>query len=193
MTAFGAVFLAELPDKTMIATLLLTARSRRPLLVWIGVCAAFTVHVTVAVLAGSLLSQLPDRVVALLAGVVFAIGGVVLLFGGSDDDEDESDEEHVRGSLGGSGGRVVLAAFATILLAELGDLTQLATAGMAAKSDEPILVGIGALMALATVAALATTVGGVLGERMPVRVLRRAGGTVFLALAAWSLIDALSA
>ena len=59
--AFIAVFLAELPDKTMVATLVLTTRFKRPGYVWLGVSAAFLVHVVLAVVLGSLLATLPDR------------------------------------------------------------------------------------------------------------------------------------
>ena len=40
---FGTIFLVELPDKTFIATLVMSTRFR-PLLVWIGVCLAFFVQ-----------------------------------------------------------------------------------------------------------------------------------------------------
>ena len=48
---FGAIFVVELPDKTFIATLVLSTKFR-PLLVWIGVGLAFTVQTIVAVLSG---------------------------------------------------------------------------------------------------------------------------------------------
>jgi Ca2+/H+ antiporter, TMEM165/GDT1 family len=70
LTAFAAVFLAELPDKTMLATLLLTARTRRGGAVWVGVTFASGCHVVLAVIAGSLLAKLPDRAVVGLAGVL---------------------------------------------------------------------------------------------------------------------------
>ena len=58
--AFGTVFLAELPDKTMVASLVLTTRFRRPLAVWVGVSSAFVLHVVLAVSIGSLLRRLPE-------------------------------------------------------------------------------------------------------------------------------------
>ena len=48
LRAFITIFLAELPDKTMVATVVLTARFRRPVVVWLGVAGAFTVHVAVS-------------------------------------------------------------------------------------------------------------------------------------------------
>ena len=65
LVAFGAVFLAELPDKTMVASLVMTTRYRRPLAVWFGVSCAFVLHVMLAVTVGSLLRNLPDAPVTL--------------------------------------------------------------------------------------------------------------------------------
>ena len=73
-TAFATVFLAELPDKTMVATLVLTARYRRPWPVWVGVSVAFLVHVVLAVLLGALLSELPDRPVHAAVGLATTSG-----------------------------------------------------------------------------------------------------------------------
>ena len=61
LVAFGTVFLAELPDKTMVASLVLTTRFHRPLAVWVGVSAAFALHVALAVTIGSLLRRLPEN------------------------------------------------------------------------------------------------------------------------------------
>ena len=59
---FGAIFVVELPDKTFLATLVL-ATKYRPILVWLGVGAAFAVQTTVAVLLGHAASFLPEDVV----------------------------------------------------------------------------------------------------------------------------------
>ncbi|MCU1358388.1 MAG: hypothetical protein JWM89_3806, partial [Acidimicrobiales bacterium] len=64
LQAFATVFPAELPDKTMIASIVLVARYRRPLWVWLGAIAAFAVHVVVAVAAGSAIGLLPDTLVS---------------------------------------------------------------------------------------------------------------------------------
>lgn len=196
LTAFGAVFLAELPDKTMLATLLLTARFRRPTAVWAGVTSAFAVHVVVAVLAGSLLARLPERWVAAAVAVVFAVGGIGLLRS-SDGDQDprlgDDDGEGDGSQLAGvSWRRVWVTSAGTVLVAELGDLTQLATAGLAARADSPWPTGIGSLLALASVAALAAGAGEVIGRRMPLGVIRRLGGLLFLGLALIAGFRALS-
>jgi putative Ca2+/H+ antiporter (TMEM165/GDT1 family) len=77
-TAFGVIFLAELPDKTALASLVLGTRYRSGY-VFVGVAAAFTVHVVLAIVAGSLLGLAPHRVVEVIVAVLFAAGAVVML------------------------------------------------------------------------------------------------------------------
>src|SRR3954469_7222419 len=91
-TVFVTIFVVELPDKTFVATLVLATRYR-PLLVWIGVSAAFLVQCLVAVVAGGLLSLLPPAVVGAVAGALFLVGAIVLWRGARSADEDEEDEE----------------------------------------------------------------------------------------------------
>ena len=128
LVAFGTVFLAELPDKTMVASLVLTTRFHRPLAVWVGVSAAFALHVALAVTIGSLLRRLPDTPVQVVVAALFLIGGVLLLRSGGDEDGDARPE---AGTL--SFRRVALTAASVVGLAEFGDLTQLATAGIATR------------------------------------------------------------
>ena len=84
--AFGVVFLAELPDKSMIASLVLGTRFR-PLYVWVGAAAAFSVHVVIAVAAGGALSLLPHRLVEGIVAVLFLAGAALLLFGKESSEE----------------------------------------------------------------------------------------------------------
>src|ERR1700722_18347175 len=77
-TCFAVVFVAELPDKTARASLVLGTRYR-PLFVFAGVAAAFAMHVVLAVAAGSLLLLLPHRVVEAVVAVLFAAGAVLML------------------------------------------------------------------------------------------------------------------
>lgn len=75
---FGVVFLAELPDKTALAGLVLGTRYRASY-VFAGVAAAFALHVALAVAAGSVLTLLPQQIVHALTGVLFLGGAAVLL------------------------------------------------------------------------------------------------------------------
>jgi putative Ca2+/H+ antiporter (TMEM165/GDT1 family) len=183
--AFVTIFPAELPDKTMIATVVLVTRYRRPLWVWLGAVSAFTLHVLVAVAAGSAISLLPDTPVKLVVATLFA-GGAVLLLRAARTHDDElvaADAAPTRTTVHAT----VLGSFGLILLAEWGDLTQLATASLAAKSGAPVSTGVGALLALAVVAAIAAAFGRQLVARVPLHKINYVGAAVFGALAAWTL------
>ncbi|HEY8543415.1 MAG TPA: TMEM165/GDT1 family protein [Acidimicrobiales bacterium] len=212
LKAFAAVFPAELPDKTMIATIVLVTRYQRPLPVWCGAAAAFAIHVTVAVAAGGLLTLLPETAVAVATAVLFAAGAVVLwrsARSGGDDLEEEIEEELEElegadeGAAGGKAARrgsatavlpsaraAVVGSFGVIVVAEWGDLTQFATAGMAASTGEPVMVAVGALLALWSVAGIAASVGRQLAARLPIHRIQQAAAGVFALLAVsvlWSL------
>jgi putative Ca2+/H+ antiporter (TMEM165/GDT1 family) len=77
-------------------------------------------------------------------------------------------------------------AFAVIFVAEWGDLTQVLTAGLAARTHAPLSVAVGALAALWAVAALAVVLGRMLVRVVSVTTVRRATGVVMLVLAAYS-------
>lgn len=175
LVAFGTVLLAELPDKTMVASLVLTTKFRRPFAVWVGVSGAFIVHVVLAVSIGSLLRRLPETPVKFAVATMFLIGGALLLRGGVHDED-----EDVTVPSGVSFRRVVLTSASVVGLAEFGDLTQLATAGIATRYSAPVAVALGAWCALATVAALAVTVGKWVVQHVPLQVVQRVAGVVFI-------------
>lgn len=186
LQAFITVFPAELPDKSMFATVVLVTRYRRPGWVWVGVVAAFTVHVAVAVVAGSLLGLLPDTLVQFIVGALFLVGAVMLLRTGRKVARaplvDESlTETTVLATLAGS--------FGVIALAEWGDLTQIATASLAAKSGEPVATAVGAWLALAAVAGLAASFGQQLVRRVPLHKVNYVGAAIFAALGVWTLVE----
>lgn len=184
--AFGTVFLAELPDKTMFATLVLTTRFRRPLAVWLGVVGAFSVHVVLAVAIGATLRRLPTTPVQLAVAALFLIGGVVLLRA-EGDDEEATDQAAPTTFL-----RVALTSASVVGLAEFGDLTQLATAGIAARYSAPIAVGLGALSALALVAGLAVTVGRWIVQHIALRTVQRVAGAAFIVFGTVTAVAAIT-
>jgi putative Ca2+/H+ antiporter (TMEM165/GDT1 family) len=190
-TAFALIFPVELPDKTFVATLVLATRYR-PLLVWIGVSAAFLVQCLVAVTAGGLLSLLPSAVVAAVAGALFLVGAVVLWRGARSADEDEVAEEREAASKATAdvhGFRVVATSFGVLFLAEWGDLSQLLTAGLAARYQDPVSVFTGSWLALVTVAALAVLLGRTLLRFVRLSTIRRVGALVCLVLACVAAYD----
>jgi putative Ca2+/H+ antiporter (TMEM165/GDT1 family) len=184
LTVFILILLAELPDKTMIAVLIMGSRYR-PVAVWIGATLAFAVHVTVAVAVGRLLQLLPHRWVEGVTASLFAAGAAYLLFVPEKEDEKRGEEEadHARQGL-----RTVTAAFLVILVGEFGDLTQILTVNLAAKYHSAISVFVGAMAGLTTAAALAAFGGKALLRVLPVNVIRKTGGVVLAGFAVYTLV-----
>ncbi len=194
-TAFALIFPVELPDKTFVATLVLATRYR-PLPVWLGVSAAFLVQSLVAVTAGSLLSLLPHPVVGLVAGLLFLVGAVVLWRGAARADAEEAEQEaafSARASRDVTGVRAAATSFGVLFLAEWGDLSQLLTAGLAARYHDPVSVFAGSWLALVVVAGLAVGLGRTLLRYVRLSTIRRVGATVCLVLAAVAVYDVVAA
>ncbi|MCQ8830569.1 TMEM165/GDT1 family protein [Streptomyces malaysiensis] len=183
---FGVVFLAELPDKTALAGLMLGTRYRASY-VFVGVAAAFAIHVGLAIAAGSVLTLLPHRLLEAIVGALFLGGAAVLLL------KKDDGEEEVRKPADQSFWKVSGAGFMLILVAEFGDLTQIMTANLAARYDDPLSVGVGALLALWAVAGLGILGGRTLMRYVPLRLITKIAALVMLALGAFSLYEAIAA
>ncbi|MGC0332262.1 putative Ca2+/H+ antiporter (TMEM165/GDT1 family) [Streptomyces sp. SAI-170] len=182
---FGVVFLAELPDKTALAGLVLGTRYRASY-VFAGVAAAFALHVALAVAAGSVLTLLPQQILHALTGVLFLGGAAVLLM------KKDEDEEEVRRPENQSFFKVAGAGFMLILVAEFGDLTQIMTANLAARYDDPLSVGLGAVLALWAVAGLGIVGGKALMKRVPLVLITKIAALLMLGLGLWSLWEAVA-
>lgn len=183
---FGVVFLAELPDKTALAGLMLGTRYRASY-VFVGVAAAFALHVGIAIAAGSVLGLLPHRLLQAVVGVLFLGGAAVLLM------KKDDGEEEISKPADQSFWKVAGAGFTLILVAEFGDLTQIMTANLAARYDDPLSVGLGAVLALWAVAGLGILGGRTLMKHVPLRLITKVAALVMLALGAFSLYEAVSA
>ncbi|SOD86914.1 TMEM165/GDT1 family protein [Streptomyces sp. Ag109_G2-15] len=182
---FGVIFLAELPDKTALAGLVLGTRYRASY-VFAGVAAAFLLHVVLAVAAGSVLTLLPQQIVHAITGVLFLGGAAVLLM------KKDEDEEEIRKPADQSFWKVAGTGFMLILVAEFGDLTQIMTANLAARYDDPISVGLGAVLGLWAVAGLGIVGGKALMKRVPLRLITQIAALLMLGLGAWSLYEAVA-
>jgi Ca2+/H+ antiporter, TMEM165/GDT1 family len=181
---FPLIFLGELPDKTMFATLVLASRSR-PLAVWGGAAAAFAVHVVIAVAVGAaLFALIPRRGLDAVVAAMFLAGAVYAYLIRNHDEATRS----VRPA--SSAWRVAAGATLVIFIAEWGDLTQILTANLAAHYHSPVSVGLASLMALWAVAALAVVSGANLLRFLSVRILRLVTAAVLLALAVYSAVQA---
>ena len=184
LVAFGVVFVAELPDKTMFATIVLTTRYRRPLAVVVGVAAAMAFHSVLAVSVGEGLRHLPRTPTQLVVAAVFVAGGLLLLRAQRGDDD-------VRAAPVQSAWGVVGRSALVIGIAEFGDFTQLATIGIVADRGYPVAVAGGSLVAHIVVAILAVVAGTWLQKRLPVRTVQRVAGLLFLVFGAITAISAI--
>jgi Ca2+/H+ antiporter, TMEM165/GDT1 family len=173
-TVFGVIFVAELPDKTALAALVLATR-HKPLPVWLGASLALTVQSGVAVGAGSLLSKLPHRYVELGSGILFVACAVLMWIRKAEDEDHEDDKP--RGFWSS-----LWTTFIVVFVAEWGDLTQIGTAGLQARYHTwPIVFGASAL-ALWCVAAIAVFVGNRAGKLLDPNVTQKVAAVIFLAV-----------
>ena len=190
---FGAIFLVELPDKTFIATLVLSTRYR-PLAVWIGVGLAFAVQTLLAVLAGTVATLLPELLIQSIAIAIFLLGAVILLrtAPNADAEEKEQEEEYAaKATEPRTFFKALLASFVVLFTAEWGDLSQLLTINMVARFDDPVSVFLGSWGALLTVSGLAVLAGRVLLRHMRLSLLHYIGAGVCLLLATVTAIELL--
>ncbi len=185
---FGVIFVAELPDKSLFASLILGSRYPKSY-VWLGAAAAFLVHVIIAVTAGRLLTLLPHRVLELVIGLIFA-SGAALLFSGKHGFE-EPPQPHLKPKELHSFRKVFGTAFGVIFIGEWGDITQLTTANYAARYHDSLNVAIGAVLGLWAVTALAIFFGTKALGLVPPRVLQTVTGLVLIIFAALSLVSAI--
>ncbi|ANY06069.1 TMEM165/GDT1 family protein [Pseudonocardia sp. HH130630-07] len=186
--AFGLVFLAELVDTSALATLVLGARFA-PRWVLLGVCAGMAVHVVVAVAAGSLVALLPQRPLAAVLAVVFVIAAVVVLREGGEDADGADDT--ASGNTPRTRWGVVLTGFGATVLSEFADPTQWVIATLSARYAAPLAVGIGSLLALWAVSALAVYGGARLRRLVPVHWVTRATAAILAVLAVLSAVEAI--
>ena len=172
-TVFGVIFLAELPDKTALAALVLATR-HRPLSVFVGASLALTLQSLIAVAAGSLLAQLPSQAVHVGSGMLFMGCAVLMWFRRHDDEAMDTMAEKSAGFWG-----VLWTIFMIVFVAEWGDLTQIGTAGFQAKYHAGLTIFLASSMALWCVAAIAVFVGHRAGKLLAPTLTQRVAAGVF--------------
>lgn len=192
-TAFALAFVAELPDKSAVASLVLGTRFPWP---WVfsGVAAAFLTHVAIAVTAGQLIQLLPGHLVEAVVAALFFLGAWLIWREGAHPEETEAAGEEEAGSaaLDGAGFfKVASLAYGVIFLAEWGDLTQILTANLAAKYHDPLSVGIGVTLGLWAVALLAILGGKSLLRWLPITWITRVAAAVMVVLGMLSAVSAI--
>ena len=80
ITSFSTIFLAELGDKTQLATLMLSAQSGRPLIIFTGAALALISTSLLGVLIGQWISNnLPRQRFTIVSGIIMLSLGIYLV------------------------------------------------------------------------------------------------------------------
>lgn len=193
VTVFALAFVAELPDKSAVAGLVLGTRFPWPW-VFTGIAAAFLTHVVIAVSAGQLLHLLPGRLLETLVAVLFLLGAwLIWREGAHQDDIAAQGEAEVEGKGSDGAGflKVASLGYGVIFIAEWGDLTQILTANLAAKYGDPLSVGVGVTLGLWAVALLAILGGKTLLKFLPITWITRVAAVVMIVLGVLSAVSAI--
>ncbi len=176
-SSFGLIFLAEIGDKSQLVCMTLAARHRY-LPVLLGAITAFLILNTLAVVFGvGLATWIPEYVLAMVVAILFATFGIKSLRMKEDEDDCEAIEK--------TGHSIFISTFLMLFLAEMGDKTQLAVAGLSATLS-PFAVWIGASVALIFTSALGVLLGASLLRRIPIHRLHQISGIFFLVVAAFA-------
>jgi putative Ca2+/H+ antiporter (TMEM165/GDT1 family) len=188
------IFIAELPDKTAFATLLLATKSR-PIPVFTGVALAFFIQTLVAVIAGSLIALAPADWVHLAAGLMFFVFGWQMWRSRFEAEHEaepaiEGHEPVNKFSFFSAG----WSAFVVIFIAEWGDLTQLATASLVAKyPTEKLTVFVAALLALWSVTLAAVVLGQNARKSINPVAIKKYGALMFALIGVYFVFTAVRA
>jgi putative Ca2+/H+ antiporter (TMEM165/GDT1 family) len=184
---FAIMFVLELPDKTFLATVIMSAKAR-PSMIVIGGATALVIQMGIAVGAGSLLTLFPLHWKDLIVGLLFLAGAGYLLFVPESKEEEKGEREGAIERVG-SRWKEITTAFVVIFIGEFGDLTQIQAANFEAKLHQPLEVFLASSLALIGVSFLGAYGGKALQRVIPLKRIRLGGGLIFAGLGIWSLVS----
>lgn len=175
ITSYVLIIAAEMGDKSQLVCMTLASR-HRALPVMFGAIAAFALLNTLAVIFGvAIANWLPEYVIAATVAVLFTVFGIHALRVKEPDADEEVEEK--------SGHNIFFTTFLLITVAEFGDKTQLAVVALSSTAA-PIAVWLGSTLALVSTSALGVLAGRTILQKVPLVLLHKISGTIFLALAA---------
>jgi len=176
-SSYLLIFAAEIGDKSQLVCMVLSARFRAfPVL--LGSILAFMFLNTLAVTFGVVIANwMPEALISAIVAILFAIFGIHALRM-----EEESDDENLTIT---DNYNIFVTTFLLIAVAEFGDKTQLAVVALSSTSI-PIAVWLGSTVALITTSALGILAGRTILQRIPIVLLHRISGVIFIILATFS-------
>lgn len=192
LTTFGLIFIAELGDKTQLAVLAQTCKYRRPWVVFLGASMALTVVTALGAAGGELVGRLvPADVLRIVAALAFVVMGVFVAQEAIRDRnaaEAACPADESRGAANrlapAHDWRLFATTFGLLLVAEMGDKTQLAVLSLAGESAQPVAVFVGGVLALTAVTALGVLGGEGLRRLISRQVLLWISAVAFVVLGA---------
>ena len=168
------IFAAEIGDKSQLVCMVLATRYRASP-VMLGSILAFVLLNTLAVTFGvAIASWMPEAFISAIVAILFAIFGIHAMR-----IEDVQDDDNVEVS---SHRSILISTFLLISVAEFGDKTQLAVVALSSTSI-PIAVWLGSTLALITTSALGVLAGRTILQQIPITLLHRISGVIFMSLA----------
>ena len=184
---FALMFVLELPDKTFVATVIMSTKAR-PAMVALGASLAMTLQMILAVAAGSLLTLVPVHWKDLIVGLIFLAGAAYLLFVPESEEEEKGRREAALEKIA-SHWKEITTAFVVIFIGEFGDLTQIQALNFEAKLHAPLEVFLASSLALICVSFIGAYSGRALQRVIPLKRIRLGGGLIFAGLGVWTLVS----
>jgi Ca2+/H+ antiporter, TMEM165/GDT1 family len=176
LVSTGLVAIAEIGDKTQLLALMLAARYRAPMPIILGILVATIANhlgaAALGALAANLLTAGWTRWV--LAGLFLAFAVWALI-----PDKLEPDKEPKRI------GSVFLTTTLAFFLVEMGDKTQVATAALAARFQDILVVTAGTTLGMLAANVPVVLVGGAAAHRLPLKLIRYLAAAAFAGMALW--------
>lgn len=179
ITSFSLIGLAEIGDKSQLVCMTLAARYR-VLPVFFAAAVAFSILNIVAVVFGAAAAHwVPENIITLIVGILFLLFGIHAYTHTANDENGEAD----------IGARsLFVSTFLLITVAEFGDKTQIAVAGLSSTSN-PYAVWLGSTLALVMTSALGVWLGRSLMQRISIKRLHQISGVLFIVLGCFALLS----
>ncbi len=178
LVSFFLLTISELGDKTQLAIIILTAKSRKPVIVFVAAMTGFILINGVGVLIGQIIVQfVPYLFIRFSTGIIFIVFGVILLVKSKNTSDEKINDESLMVDQHSS---LFLTAFTFVALAELGDKTQIITILLVANYQLPFVVLLGVLSGLALVSGIGVLVGESFSRIISPKMLHIVSGIIFI-------------
>lgn len=177
----GIVALAEIGDKTQLLAFILAAKFKKPVPIILGILAATLVNHGFAGALGAWITSLvsPQIMRWILGGSFIAMALWILV-------PDQFDEDDAKLAKYG----VFLTTLVAFFLAEMGDKTQIATIGLAAKYNSLIAVVAGTTFGMMIANVPAVIFGDKIANSIQPKIVHRIAAVIFFVLGVATLFGA---